>query len=46
MSKKLYRAVFVSLIMILSSLAGCIAGSDEDTEEIVIGDEYYGKIMT
>ena len=46
MSKELYRALFVTLIMILSSLAGCIAGSDEDTEEIVVGDEYYGKIMT
>ena len=46
MSKELYRALFVTLIMVLSSLAGCIADSDDDTEEIVVGDEYYGTIMT
>ena len=35
------------MIMILSSLtSNVMTGSDEGTEEIVIGDEYYGKIMT
>ena len=48
MNKKIYRVLFVTSMMIFTSLAGCIESSESDEEDIVIeaGEEYYGKIMT
>ena len=48
MSKSLYRVLFVTSMMIFTSLAGCIESSESDDETVVIepGVEYYGKIMT
>ena len=48
MSKSLYRVLFVTSMMIFTSLAGCIESSESDDEPVVIepGVEYYGKIMT
>ena len=48
MSKRLYRVLFVTSMMIFTSLAGCIDSSDtdEDVVELEPEQEYYGKIMT
>ena len=46
MNKKLLRVLFVSAMMVLTSLAGCIGTSDDTSDEPEPGTEYYGKIMT
>ena len=40
------RVLFVSAIMIMTSLAGCIDSSEESADDANQGDEYYGTIMT
>ncbi|DAC57274.1 MAG TPA: zinc ABC transporter solute-binding protein, partial [Candidatus Poseidoniaceae archaeon] len=50
MDKKPYRALLLSALMILTSLAGCIESSDESSDDTTDGSdqgtEYYGTIMT
>ncbi|MEC8540534.1 MAG: zinc ABC transporter substrate-binding protein, partial [Candidatus Thermoplasmatota archaeon] len=46
MSKKTLRVLFVSCIMILTSLAGCIDSSEDSSGDANQSDEYYGTIMT
>ncbi|MEC8353054.1 MAG: zinc ABC transporter substrate-binding protein, partial [Candidatus Thermoplasmatota archaeon] len=46
MSKRTLRVLFVSSIMILTSLAGCIDSSEDSSDDANQGDEYYGTIMT
>ena len=36
MSKSLYRVLFVTSMMIFTSLAGCIESSESDDEPVVI----------
>ena len=46
MSKKTLRVLFISAIMIMTSLAGCIESSEDSTDDSGQSDEYYGTIMT
>ena len=46
MSTKTLRVLFVSAIMIMTSLAGCIESSEDSTDDSGQSDEYYGTIMT
>jgi len=50
MRKELYRVLFVSLIMILSSLAGCIGDTEEDTEadfgKIMVSTYHVGELVS
>ena len=39
MNKRIYRVLFVTSMMIFTSLAGCIEYSDSDEEDIVIEPE-------
>ena len=50
MRKELYRVLFVSLIMILSSLAGCIGDDDEETKadfgKIMVSTYHVGELVS
>lgn len=50
MRKELYRVLFVSLIMILSSLAGCIGDDEEETKadfgKIMVSTYHVGELVS